>query len=90
VKQAAFYLVKYAIIYIISIHKGAFFMSTLTISLLVSLVIIIFVIIIFAAAITKGYSYKHTVDTFEDNPYLKNEEEKPETEANSENGKHGE
>jgi hypothetical protein len=51
-------------------------MSTLTISLLVSLVIIIFVIIIFAAAITKGYSYKHTVDTLEDNPYLKDENEK--------------
>jgi uncharacterized protein YneF (UPF0154 family) len=45
-------------------------MSTLTISILISLVIIVFVIIIFAAAITKGYSYKHTVDKLEDNPYL--------------------
>lgn len=46
-------------------------MSTLTISILITLVIIIFVIIIFAAAITKGYSYKHTVDQLEDNPYVK-------------------
>jgi uncharacterized protein YxeA len=46
-------------------------MSTLTISILISLVIIVFVIIIFAAAITRGYSYKHTVDKLEDNPYLK-------------------
>lgn len=46
-------------------------MSTLTISILFSFVIIVFVIIIFAAAITKGYSYKHTVDKLEDNPYLK-------------------
>jgi hypothetical protein len=45
-------------------------MSTLMISILISLVIIIFVIIVFAAAITKGYSYKHTVDQIEDNPYL--------------------
>jgi hypothetical protein len=45
-------------------------MSTLTISILISLVIIVFVIIIFAAAITKGYSYKHTVDKLEENPYL--------------------
>lgn len=51
-------------------------MSTLTISMLVSLVIIVFVIIIFAAAITKGYSYKHTVDKLEDNPYLKSQKEK--------------
>ncbi|MBD7963801.1 YtzI protein [Fictibacillus norfolkensis] len=48
-------------------------MSTLTISILITLVIIIFVVIIFAAAITKGYSYKHTVDQLDDNPYLKNE-----------------
>jgi len=48
-------------------------MSTLTISILISLVIIVFVIIIFAAAISKGYSYKHTVDQLEDNPYLQNE-----------------
>jgi uncharacterized protein YxeA len=47
-------------------------MSTLTISILISLVIIVFVIVIFAAAISKGYSYKHTVDKLEDNPYLKN------------------
>jgi uncharacterized protein YxeA len=46
-------------------------MSTLTISLIVSLVIILFVIVIFAAAITKGYSYKHTVDTLEENPFMK-------------------
>jgi uncharacterized protein YxeA len=51
-------------------------MSTLTISILISLVIIVFVIIIFAAAITKGYSYKHTVDKLEDNPYLKDSNEK--------------
>jgi len=48
-------------------------MSTLTISILITLVIIIFVVIIFAAAITKGYSYKHTIDQLDDNPYLKNE-----------------
>ncbi|MCM3717389.1 YtzI protein [Fictibacillus phosphorivorans] len=53
-------------------------MSTLTISILITLVIIVFVIIIFAAAISKGYSYKHTVDTLEDNPYLKHNEEKDE------------
>lgn len=51
-------------------------MSTLTISIFISLVIIVFVIIIFAAAITKGYSYKHTVDKLEDNPYLKSKDEK--------------
>lgn len=48
-------------------------MSTLMISILISLVIILFVIIVFAAAITKGYSYKHTVDKLEDNPYLSNQ-----------------
>ena len=53
-------------------------MSTLTISILISIVIIVFVIIIFAAAITKGYSYKHTVDKLEDNPYLKSKDEKNE------------
>jgi uncharacterized membrane protein YidH (DUF202 family) len=51
-------------------------MSTLTISILISLVIIVFTIIIFAAAISKGYSYKHTVDKLEDNPYLKDENKK--------------
>ncbi|MFD1356509.1 YtzI protein [Fictibacillus halophilus] len=51
-------------------------MSTLTISILITLVIIVFVIIIFAAAITKGYSYKHTVDKLEDNPYLQSKNEK--------------
>ncbi|OOE13190.1 YtzI protein [Fictibacillus arsenicus] len=54
-------------------------MSKLTISILISLVIIVFVIIIFAAAITKGYSYKHTIDKLEDNPYLKNSNEKTNT-----------
>ncbi len=54
-------------------------MSTLTISILITLVIIIFVVIIFAAAITKGYSYKHTIDQLEDNPYMKKEEDKAET-----------
>ncbi|MBN3553552.1 YtzI protein [Fictibacillus nanhaiensis] len=49
-------------------------MSTLTISILITLVIILFVVIIFAAAITKGYSYKHTIDQLDDNPYLKNED----------------
>ncbi|MCM3733004.1 YtzI protein [Fictibacillus nanhaiensis] len=51
-------------------------MSTLMISILISIVIIIFVVIVFAAAITKGYSYKHTVDRLEDNPYLKSQNEK--------------
>jgi uncharacterized protein YxeA len=51
-------------------------MSTLMISILISIVIIIFVVIVFAAAITKGYSYKHTVDRLEDNPYLKIQNEK--------------
>jgi uncharacterized membrane protein YidH (DUF202 family) len=51
-------------------------MSTLTISILISLVIIVFTIIIFAAAISKGYSYKHTVDKLEDNPYLRDKNEK--------------
>jgi uncharacterized protein YxeA len=51
-------------------------MSTLMISILISIVIILFVVIVFAAAITKGYSYKHTVDRLEDNPYLKSQNEK--------------
>lgn len=51
-------------------------MSTLSVSIVITLVIIIFVVIIFAAAITKGYSYKHTVDQLEDNPYVKKEEDK--------------
>ncbi|ANC76053.1 hypothetical protein ABE65_004195 [Fictibacillus phosphorivorans] len=55
-------------------------MSTLTISILITLVIILFVIIIFAAAITKGYSYKHTIDQLDDNPYLKNEDKDKERE----------
>lgn len=57
----------------VSFAKGVY-MSTLTISILITLVIIIFVVIIFAAAITKGYSYKHTVDQLEDNPYVKKED----------------
>jgi hypothetical protein len=49
------------------------------ISLLITLVIVIIVIILFAAAISKGYSYKHTVDKLEDNPYLKEKEKEEET-----------
>jgi hypothetical protein len=47
------------------------------ISLIISFVIIIFILIIFVAAISKGYSYKHTVDRLEDNPHI-NKEIKPE------------
>ena len=49
-------------------------MSILTISILITLVIIIFVVIIFAAAITKGYAYKHTIDQLDDKPYINNED----------------
>ncbi|MBH0162476.1 MULTISPECIES: YtzI protein [Fictibacillus] len=59
-------------------------MSTLSISILITLVIIIFVVIIFAAAITKGYSYKHTIDQLDDNPYLKNETKEKETKEGKE------
>ncbi|MGA4720821.1 YtzI protein [Fictibacillus nanhaiensis] len=59
-------------------------MSTLTISILITLVIILFVVIIFAAAITKGYSYKHTIDQLDDNPYLKNEDKDDEREEGKE------
>jgi hypothetical protein len=49
------------------------------ISLIISFVIIIFVLVIFVAAISKGYSYKHTVDRLEDNPHVKeNKSEKKE------------
>ncbi|MBY6037857.1 YtzI protein [Fictibacillus nanhaiensis] len=51
-------------------------MSLLTTSILISLVIIVLVIIIFAAAITKGYSYKHTVDTLEDNRHVNHQTQK--------------
>ncbi len=49
--------------------------------LLVSILIIIFVLVIFVIAITKGYSYKHTIDPLENNPNL-DEKEKNDHQSN--------
>ncbi|WP_408009641.1 YtzI protein [Pseudalkalibacillus sp. A8] len=49
--------------------------------LLVSILIIIFVLVIFVIAITKGYSYKHTIDPLEKNPNL-DEKEKDDYQSN--------
>jgi hypothetical protein len=38
--------------------------------MIVSVLIIIVVLILFVAAITKGYSYKHTIDPLDDNPNI--------------------
>lgn len=38
--------------------------------MIVSVLIIIVVLILFVAAITKGYSYKHTIDPLDNNPNL--------------------
>ncbi len=43
--------------------------------LLVSILIIIVVLVLFVAAITKGYSYKHTIDPLENNPNIDEKEE---------------
>ena len=43
--------------------------------MIVSVLIIIFVLIIFVAAISKGYSYKHTIDPIENNPNLDGNDE---------------
>ncbi|MCK6255984.1 YtzI protein [Fictibacillus sp. KIGAM418] len=51
-------------------------MSTLLISIIVSVIIILFILVIFVVAISKGYSYKHTVDNLEENPYLQEKKEK--------------
>nr|WP_272885682.1 YtzI protein [Fictibacillus marinisediminis] len=50
--------------------------STLLISIIVSVIIILFILVIFVVAISKGYSYKHTVDNLEENPYLQEKKEK--------------
>ncbi|WP_349409718.1 YtzI protein [Pseudalkalibacillus sp. SCS-8] len=48
--------------------------------MIASVLIIIFVLVIFTIAITKGYSYKHTIDPIENNPNLKgNDEDEEET-----------
>lgn len=49
-------------------------MSTLLISILISVIIILFVLVVFVLAISKGYAYKHTVDSLDDNPHLKERE----------------
>jgi hypothetical protein len=38
--------------------------------LLVSVAIVIVILVLFVVAITKGYSYKHSVDPLENNPHL--------------------
>ncbi|MGP4081787.1 YtzI protein [Pseudalkalibacillus sp. R45] len=43
--------------------------------LLVSILIIIVVLVLFVAAISKGYSYKHTIDPLENNPNIDEKEE---------------
>lgn len=49
--------------------------------MIASILIIIFVLVIFVAAITKGYSYKHTIDPLENNPNVDgNEEDKDKNE----------
>ncbi len=43
--------------------------------LIASVLIIIVVLVLFVAAITKGYSYKHTIDPLENNPNLDGNDE---------------
>ncbi|WLD94173.1 YtzI protein [Alkalihalobacillus sp. AL-G] len=38
--------------------------------LIISVIIIIVTLVVFVAAISKGYSYKHTVDPIDNNPNL--------------------
>lgn len=51
-------------------------MSTLLISIFISVMIILVVLVVFVVAISKGYSYKHTVDSLEENPHLQQKREK--------------
>ncbi|WP_062236421.1 YtzI protein [Fictibacillus sp. FJAT-27399] len=51
-------------------------MSTLLISIVMSVIIILFILVIFVVAISKGYSYKHTVDSLEENPHLQGKKDK--------------
>ncbi len=41
----------------------------------VSIIIIIVVLLLAVITTSKAYKFKHTVDSLEDNPYLKNENE---------------
>lgn len=42
--------------------------------LVISIIIVIVVLLLAVITTSKAYTYKHTVDPIEDNPYLNNEE----------------
>lgn len=42
--------------------------------LVICIIIVIVVLLLAVLTTSKAYTYKHTVDPIEDNPYLKNEE----------------
>lgn len=43
--------------------------------LIISIVIVLVVLLLAVLTTSKAYSYKHTVDSLEDNPHIKNEDE---------------
>ncbi|MFP3413661.1 YtzI protein [Bacillus sp. SIMBA_074] len=43
--------------------------------LIIGIVIVLIVLVLSVMTINKGYSYKHSVDKPEDNPYTKNSKE---------------
>jgi uncharacterized protein YneF (UPF0154 family) len=50
--------------------KGGSYMYTVFV---ISIIIIIVVLLLAVVTTSKAYSYKHTVDPLEDNPYIDNE-----------------
>ncbi|PFN04502.1 YtzI protein [Bacillus cereus] len=53
-------------------RKGGFCLIKI---LIIGVIIVILVLVLSVLTINKGYSYKHSVDKPEDNPYLTNKKE---------------
>ncbi|UII55302.1 YtzI protein [Cytobacillus spongiae] len=47
----------------------------MTVVLIISVIIVLVVLLLSVLTTSKAYSYKHTVDTLEDNPHLQSNEE---------------
>ena len=45
--------------------------------MVVGIIIVIVVLLLAVGTTSRAYSYKHTVDSLEDNPYMDQEESKP-------------
>jgi hypothetical protein len=44
--------------------------------LIIGIIIVLIILVLSVMTINKGYSYKHSIDKPEDNPYSKNNKEK--------------